>query len=98
PLVRIERDRIRELDPRERRASTLGERRKDTVRSVDVAADTALAAELAHLAQGIDRTGARRAGGRPNEERLPAPGRVGGPTPARRHARDEAVCMRASGG
>jgi hypothetical protein len=50
--VRIERDRVRARDPRERRAAAFGERRKAAVRSVDMRHAPYLAATAARSASG----------------------------------------------
>ena len=73
PLVRIDRDRVRQLDPGERLASALGQRREATVRSIDVQPGTGGAADLGDLRQRIDRPGARAATADGDEER-PQPG------------------------
>ena len=52
PLVRIERDRVCELDPGERLAAALGQRREAAVGGVDVQPRAALAADLGDLGSG----------------------------------------------
>ena len=52
PLVRVERDRVGELDAPAARAAALGQRREAAVGPVDVQPDAVLAAELGELGSG----------------------------------------------
>ena len=62
PLVRVERDRVRELDPGERLAAALGEAGERAVGAVDVQPHALLAADLRQLGERVHRAGSRRAG------------------------------------
>src|SRR5207302_5176750 len=85
PLVGVERHRVRELDPGQRRAAALGYRREAAVRRIHVEPDTAVTADVRDLAKRIDRARARRAGRGRDEERLTPRARV------RLHRGDERV-------
>ena len=74
PLVRVERDRVGQLDAAQRLAAALGDRREPAVGGVDVEPHAALAADGGQLGQRVDRAGVRGAGAADDEQRL-APGR-----------------------
>ena len=76
PLVRIERDRVGELDARESGAAALGDRGEPAIRAVDVEPRATLAADRGDLGQRIDGTGAGGSGGRGDEEWFAAGARV----------------------
>src|SRR5438093_5404638 len=73
-LVRIERDRVGDLDARESGAAALGDRGEPAIRAVDVEPRATLAADRGDLGQRIDGTGAGGSGGPGGEEWFAAGG------------------------
>ena len=70
PLVRVERDRVRVLDPGELPAPALVEHREPAVRRVHVQPHVLLVAQLDEIFQRVDRAAVRGAAVRGDEERL----------------------------
>jgi len=77
PLVWIERDRIRALDPGEERAKIVGEDRGATVGSVDVQPKIKLAGKIGEFGERVDRACGDGPGGRDDRERARARRYVG---------------------
>ena len=71
PLVRVERDRVGELDPGERLAAALGQRREAPVGRVDVEPGAVLVGDRGEVLERVDRAGVRRAAARADEEGPP---------------------------
>src|SRR5436190_810007 len=72
PLVRIERDRVRELDAGQLRLAAIREHGETAIRGIGVQPDASLAAERREVGQAVDRARVRRAGVRDERERASA--------------------------
>ena len=77
PLVRIERDRVGQLDPRQGGATALGQNGETAVRGVDVEPHAALATQRRDLREGIHGAAARGTGRGGDEQGLATRARVG---------------------
>ncbi len=92
PLVRVQRDGVREPDAGQLLSATLGDRGEPTVGGVDVQPDAVLPAHLGQLGEQVDRTGVGGAGDRHHDQRTPPGGDVGGDRRLEgRHAHPELV-------
>jgi hypothetical protein len=77
PLVRIDRERVRALEGRHERGESRGQPRRAAVRRVDVEPDAFGLGEVGEVAERVDRSRVRRAGGADDGEGRPARRAVG---------------------
>ena len=74
--MRIQRDRVREVEAGERAGAALRQRRKASVGGVDVQPHASFPADLGKLAQLVDGARVRAPGARGDEERMPSGAQV----------------------